>query len=190
MSKRDCVSLLIKLTGVYGLITLMAPLLLTTLNLLKSIADARSFWEAGVIVGMSVIFPAIWIGFCIVVIRSSDRIAMRVYRRDQEVSQVIGLSFRDVRTLGYHLLGLLIVVQAVPELIRLFAHFQIQQAFFRRYAVSHENPILAQIPDLLAAFVRLLLGVALFLLPKGLANLWQSAQSMKYRRIMPTDESA
>ena len=119
------------------------------------------------------LLPAIWIGFCILIIRKSDGIAKRLYREDSDASQLSGLVFEEVQILGYNFIGLLLLVQLCPQVVSLLAR------------IAKEGFYPVNLYPLLSDLTQFILGLILFLKPRGLANLWKKYQVMRYRRLAP-----
>jgi hypothetical protein len=131
---------------------------------------------------MMFVFPAIWIGFCILVIRKSDSIAKRLYRDDSDATQLSSLGFEEVQILGYNFIGLLLLVQSFPQVVSLVTTIKTQQVYMQEYWTK-ESFYMHTLPRVLTFLTQLVLGLVLFLKPKGLANLWKKAQIMKYERV-------
>jgi hypothetical protein len=180
MTKRETTSLLIKLMGVYCLVQ-FAPSLLYVLRYIQA-ASFGPWWQRIVMLLCTVLVPAIWIAFCLIIIRSSNRIAKRFYPEDSDASQLTGLGFEDLQNLGYHFIGLLLLVQSFPQIVSLMTSVQIQQSYMSDYTSSSDFKV-QMLPQLLSFLTQFLIGLVLFLRPKGLANLWKKAQAMRYERV-------
>lgn len=181
MTKRETTSLLIKLMGIYCLVQ-FAPSLIYILQFLATIRGSQQIWMKLATVGMMVVFPAIWIGFCILIIRKSDSIAKRLYREDSDASELSSLGFQEVQMLGYNFIGLLLLVQSFPQIVSLVTTIKTQQIYTHEYWTK-EAFYMHTLPRLLSFLTQFILGLVLFLKPKGLANLWKKAQVMKYERV-------
>ncbi|MDD5708854.1 MAG: hypothetical protein PHR35_23305 [Kiritimatiellae bacterium] len=181
MTKRETTSLLVKLMGIYSLVQFV-PSLSYVLHFLTTIRDSQQIWMKLATVGIMIISPAIWIGFCILIIRKSDSIAKRVYREDSDASQLSGLGFQEMQVLGYNFIGLLLLVQSFPQIVSLVTTIKNQQMYAQEYWTTDTFCMLT-LPQLLSFLTQLILGLILFLKPKGLANLWRRTQGMKYERI-------
>ncbi len=180
MTKRETTSLLIKLAGVYCLVQ-VAPSLIHILQFLTMIRDSQHTWLKLTNLGMMIVFPAIWIVFCILIIRMSDSIAKRLYREDSDASKLSSLGFREVQVLGYNFIGLSLLVQSLPQILSLVTSIKTQQIYIPQYWTK-EDFYMHSLPWLLSILTQFFLGLILFLKPNGLANLWQKAQAMKYER--------
>jgi hypothetical protein len=138
---------------------------------------------------MMLLLPVIWISFCIFLIRKSDTFAERLYGVDSEASQLIGLGFRDVQMLGYNFIGVLILVQAFPQIVSLMTTLKVHQVFASRYSLG-DSFYFDTLPRLLSFLAQLVLGLILFLKPRGVANLWKKFQTMRYERVEPDNNTS
>jgi len=136
-----------------------------------------------------IVLPAIWIGFCIFIISKSDSIAKRLYREDSDASQLSSLGFQEVQALGYNFIGLILLIQSFPQIVSLLTKIKTQQIYISQYWTK-EGFYMHALPRLLAFLTQFVLGLILFLKPKGLANLWKKAQVMKYERVKPDKTDA
>lgn len=181
MTKRETTSLLVKLMGIYCLVQ-FAPSLIYILGFITTIRDSQQIWMKLATVGTMIIFPAIWIGFCILIIRKSDSVAKRLYREDSDASQLSSLGFQELQVLGYNFIGLLLLVQSFPQIVSLLTTIKTQQVYYSS-SWTKQGFYLNTLPRLLSFLTQFILGLILFLKPKGLANLWKKAQVMKYERV-------
>lgn len=177
MTKRETTSLLVKLMGIYCLVQ-FAPSLTYILSFLGTIRDAPHVWIKLVTFGMMIIFPMIWIGFCIFIIRKSDKIAQRLYCEDSDASQLSSLGFQEVQILGYNFIGVILLVQTFPQVVSLVTTLKAQQVYCS-YPSRPQVFYLNTLPRLLSFLTQFILGLILFLKPNGVANLWKKAQGMK-----------
>ena len=180
MTKREITSLLIKLMGIYCL-TQFAPSLINVLGFVAAMYGLQEGPQKIISVLEVIISPAIWIGLSILIIRTSDRIAKRLYREDSDASQLVSLGFQDVQVLGYNFIGLILLVQSFPQIVNLVATIRVEQVYYSPIWTK-ETFYQHTLPRLLSFLTQFILGLVLFLKPKGLANLWKKAQIMKYER--------
>ena len=176
MTKRETTSLLIKLMGLYCLVQ-FAPSLVSVIGFIAAIRDAPWIWFKLLTFGMMIIFPLIWIGFCVFIIRKSDAIARRLYPEDSDASQLSSLGFQEVQLLGYNFIGVVLLIQTFPQVVSLVTTIKVQQVYsssLTRPEVFYHNTL----PRLLSFLTQFILGLILFLKPQGVANLWRKAQGM------------
>jgi hypothetical protein len=173
MTKRETASLLIKLMVVYAMLQ-FAPSLLFIVGQLSVARSGPTPTMALLITASILIAPLVWIGFCLIILRFSDRMAARLVQDDGEGGAILSLSFMDCQTLGYNFIGLLLIIQSFPQLIHLISALRFEGNI----------PELAQqtrlyrmiLPKLLSFLAQFLLGIGLFLRARGLANLWEILQ--------------
>ena len=176
MTKRETVSLFIKLMGIYFLVRFGS-------SLIQMLGFVPSMHDGGLAVWMSMASLCAMVFLCILMIAKSDRVAKRLYREDSDESQVGGLSFEEVQILGYSFVGLFLLAKSVPEILSLVASIEMQQA----YGMGGDL-YLKSLSSLLSLLIQFVLGWILFLRPRGLANLWKKAQILRYKRRRPEDE--
>jgi hypothetical protein len=173
MRKREVADLLIKLMVVFAMLQ-FAPSLLYVLGMLGSIHSSPTPGRAVLLTAITLIAPLIWIGFCLLVLRFSSRIAARLVPDDGDCGAIFSLSFKECQTLGYNFIGLLLIVQSFPQLMQL-----ISTILFDGYMSSlarDTNLYRGVLPKLLAFLTQFILGLVLFLRAGGLSNLWESLQ--------------
>lgn len=119
MTKREMMSLLIKLMGVYALVQLV-PGVVQAMSLFVTGAfqvNDRPGMAVLIILVMMFLVPFFWIGLCLWVIGKSDRFAARFYPVDAPAGQLTTLGVKDIQHLGYHFIGLLLIVKSLPPFI-------------------------------------------------------------------------
>ena len=162
------ISLLIKLVGVYAMVQLV-PGVVQAWGVI--VASFTQFKDQSVImlsiVGLSMLItPMLWIGLCLWVIRKSDGFAERLYPVDAPAGQLTTLGFKEIQLLGFHFIGLTLVVRALPSLI----HTIHQWILFSRYDVENRYPASYRYQWIMLA-IQLAIGLYLFLYPQNLAKL-------------------
>lgn len=174
MTKREIISLFIKLMGVYALVQLV-PVIVSAMALLgTSLLQLKEQPLTTLSAGfLMLIIPLLWIVLCLRLIGKSDWLAERLYPVDAPAGQLTTLGVQDIQRLGYHFIGLLLVVKSLPTLIMALYQFLILsgQPYEHRYQAlsmySHQW---------ISQALQLAIGLYLFLRPKGLANLWARMQ--------------
>ena len=173
MRKREVADLLIKLMVVFAMLQ-FAPSLLYVLGLLGSIHSSPTPGHAVLFTAITLVTPLIWIGFCLLVLRFSSRIAALLVRDDGDCGTILSLSFKECQTLGYNFIGLLLIVQSFPQLIQLIS--TIQFAGNMSSLAQASDLYRGVLPKLLAFLTQFILGLVLFLRARGLSNLWERLQ--------------
>ena len=187
MTKRETTSLLVKLMGVYCLVQ-FAPSLLYVFGYIAQIQGMLVWWHGLLMLIFSFVVPAVWIAICIAVIRSSDRIARWLIREDAEATQLTALGFRDVQTLGYNFIGLLLIVQTLPQVIQILSAVRMQQSIAP--GSPRQGFLMHTLPKLLAFLTQFLIGLFLFLKAKGLANIWHRLQETRPMKRTPDNKAS
>jgi len=173
MTKREIAGLLIKLMIVYAMLQ-FAPSLLYVIGLLGSIHSSPTPGRAALYAAITLVAPLIWIGFCLLVLRFSNRIGSRIVRDDGDCGALLSLSFKECQTLGYNFIGLLLIVQSFPQLIQLISTIRFEGYIAR---VAQDTDMYRRVlPKVLAFLVQFILGLVLFLRARGLSNLWEALQ--------------
>lgn len=172
MTKREMMSLLIKLMGVYALVQLVPGVV----SVLGAIAGLVFKFKEQPIVTLSVTWlsmlaaPLLWIGLCIWVIRKSDHIAKWLYPIDASAGQLTTLNVKDIQHLGYHFIGLLLVVKAFPS-FAMMLYQSIMIILFNQSLELQNKTTFAYRQQWVMLSLQLAIGLYLFLRPRGLANL-------------------
>jgi len=183
MTKREIATLLIKLMVVYAMLQ-FAPSLLFIIGQFSMSFSSPTPITALLITATTLIAPIVWIGFCLIILRFSSRLAALLVKDDGEGGAILSLSFKDCQTLGYNFIGLLLIVQSFPQLINIISTLRLE----------HFVPELAQqtrlyrmiLPKLLSFLAQFIIGVVLFLRARGLANMWELLQQ-KTRPMRKSD---
>ncbi len=163
MTKREMLSLLIKLMGIYALVHFV-PLVVQSLGILAMQSQQvqnQTLHHVLALIAIGFATPGIWIVLCLVVIVKSDWFAKQIYKEDGPASQLTTLGFRDFQLLGIFFIGLAFLIRSVPQLTMAI----------RYYSSPHSDWTL-----LISPTVQLAIGLYLFLYPQGLANLWALIQ--------------
>ena len=175
MTKREMISLLIKLMGVYALVQLVPGVVQAIGMFTTSIIQLkdRPSQMAFILMVMMFFSPLVWIGLCLWVIRKSDRFAKRLYPVDAPAGQLTTLGVEDIQRLGYNFIGLLLIVRSLPQLLMIL--YQCVMLYRLPYEQRYQNMSACNTQWIMLA-IQLAIGLYLFLRPKGLANLWARIQ--------------
>ncbi len=185
MTRREIAALLLRLMVIYAMLQ-FAPSLVYVLGLLGSIVSSPRPEYAFVFIGVSLLVPVIWIGLCLLVLRFSSRIATRLMPEDGEAGSLPTLSFNQCQTLGFNFIGLLLIVQASPQLIQLISTIR-----FEGYVTEMAGRVDVYrrlLPNALAFLTQLLIGIFLFFRARGLANLWSMLQETRPMKKEPDNK--
>ena len=173
MTKREVVSLLIKLMIVYAMLQFV-PSLLYVIGLMSFIHESPTPGQAALHILVSLIIPLFWIGIFVLILRFNQRIAALIVPNDGDCGTLVSLSFNDIQTLGYNFIGLLLIVQSFPQLIQFISTIRFER---NMDALARDITLFRRVlPQLFAFLFQFILGLALFLRARGLANLWEKLQ--------------
>ena len=173
MTKRETATVLLRLMVIYAMLQ-FAPSLLYVIGILSSISSSPHPQYAFLSFGITLIAPLIWIGLCLLVLRFSGRIAGRLMPEDGDAGSLLTLSFDQCQTLGFNFIGLLLIVQAFPQLIQLISTIR-----FEGYVTGMAGRVDVYrrlLPNALAFLAQLLAGLFLFFRARGLARHWAMLQ--------------
>ncbi len=166
MSKREMLSLMIKLVGVYCLIQLV-PGVLQAFGVAASSLSSLQAEPTGITIVLSMLmmaFTLLWIALYIWVIRNSDNFATRLYPVDAPVGQMTSLGVKDIQKLGYHFIGLTLIVKTLPTVVMAVYRILAEQGNSTQMFYHHSQ--------LISPVMQLAIGLFLFLSPRSIANLW------------------
>jgi len=173
MSKREMLSLMIKLVGVYCLLQFV-PGVLQGITIVVAGAvqsyDQSRIPALGIFVMM--IFPLLWLGLCIWVIRQSDRLAARLYPVDAPASQLTTLGIKDIQKLGYHFIGLTLIIKEIPAIV--------MAVYYILKAHGDTSRLLYYYTQWISPTIQLVIGLVLFLSPQSIANLWAKIRGQQF----------
>ena len=178
MTKRDAVSLFVKMAGLWTLLDLVGGFLMTTLTTLtlRNPVSDDPMWQYN---GLLLSGLALAAALCVAIIRGSDNVAAWAVTEDEELGPVGSMAFADWQALGFSMVGLVITLLAFFDLVE-------QGAMHRGLVSSYGNYPLPEglikeqfLPQYLSIAVRLAAGLFLLLRPRGLVNLWQRLQESR-----------
>ncbi len=178
MSRRELVSVLVKVMGLYFLIRIVAGAPLTVLGTAISAERAAllsELYRVSFIVGVALLGAVL----CVSLIRNSDAVARWVCPEDPEPKELGGMAFADWQTLGYNLVGLVLMVGALPALVSVVVTYKAMQHYdadMSTMALIGKSPL----SDVASIATRLLLGLFLFLSPRGLTRLWARIREARH----------
>ena len=171
MSRRDLVSVLVKVMGVYFIIRIVAgaPLQVMQTAALGDVKDVvGELYRVSFVVGAAMLGAVL----CVSLIRNSDAVARWVCPADPEPRELGGMAFADWQTLGYNLVGLFLLVGVLPALVNIAVNYRLmkEMAPYDTFAaMAGRYPL----TDLSSVAVKLLLGLYLFLGPRSLVRMWE-----------------
>jgi len=168
MTKREFASLVLKLLGVYAIIEAL-PLIQYVSMFLGMLGRPNGEWPVGAWPWMATTTPFLLVGGVgVILIARSDSLAGWLVTDDSKMDMRSGLSAQDVQAIAFSVVGVLVLLQAVPRLIHVIAAFS-QIASDEKMKSSLLRSACVSLATLL---IQVGLGVALFFGSRGLANIW------------------
>jgi len=170
MTKKEIVSLSLKLAGIYCLIMSISYFGFAIMNVVSS-------WRQGFSYMLISITPSVLLLlFGAYLIFSSKLPSIMASSMIQE-EKTTSFTFQDIQVLAFSIIGVWLLSSAIPIFIRniveiMVMHLTSQQSvpvFRDKYFISR----------IVAAVLKLALGIYLFSGSKGLAKLWQKFQSTR-----------
>lgn len=173
MTKRDVASLVLKLTAVYVLISFLnyiPMLILSVTSLMRS--GGPDLW---IFMIVAIAISVIYMRICFLIISKSDNIATRLISVDDDCTINTTLSKNDVATIAFCCIGLLVLVNSIPDLIG-YAFTFIKIKRMNSYATPS---VRIDYTRLITIGAKATIGLALFLQAKNLTQLWQKLHGNK-----------
>ncbi len=183
MTKRETVSLAVKITALFILLNRVGGFVLTTMASMgvRNPVSDEPMWQMN---GLLISGAALAVALCVALIRGSDQVAEWAVPEDGEVGGAgeggaRGMEFGDWLTLGINLISLFVMAQALFEMVEQVAMHRGLVSSYGNYPVPDEILKEQFLPRYLSIVVRLVVGLVLFLRPRGVANLWARFQDSR-----------
>ena len=180
MNNRELGSFGIKLLGVYALIKSL-PLIQHLSILLGMRVTGEDDASRFMIIYTCQALPFLLILFLSIILMTCSRgIARILFREDIEINLGESGSWRDLQSICFSCVAVLIFLQAMPrigEVVINLWYLQTQQDMRRSYLIPrmwHHG---------ISAVIQCVLAVVLFFGARGLANVWHRIQIGRYERI-------
>ncbi len=95
----------------------------------------------------------------------------------EEEEKTTSFTFQDIQVLAFSIIGVWLLSSTIPSFIRVIFQITLRHSTSQRsFSVFRDSYIISQI---VAAVLKLALGIYLFSGSKGLAKLWQKFQSTR-----------
>ena len=170
MSRREVTSLGIRLIGLYSLMQYLPGILhLFAMSSLWTSNETYSWVSVIEPIG-SVVVYVLFFGLCFVMIFKPGVLAALLCRDDVTIVSGETYSLYDIQRLAFSIIGLLLIVKALPQAASLLVQYQFLKAQFQ----DMTNPSI--ILNLVSWVTQLLIGLFLFFRPQSLVNLWTQGQ--------------
>lgn len=179
MAKREIVSLVIKLMGVFILIKTLAYVPMSLVNLFSVWQTSQTeITEKTLFTIMAFFLALIPIVFALLIIVLSDKVAAWLIkeREDKIVEFSDSIQKEDVMLVVFTCFGLYLIVTAFPNLILYLFHYLTLRRSGGDY-VSYTSGGLYNFSRIIAPIAQLILGVWLFIGSRGIVKLWRKIRS-------------
>ncbi|MHC4437306.1 MAG: hypothetical protein ACYS3S_08100 [Planctomycetota bacterium] len=177
MTKKEIVSLSLKLAGIYCLIMSISQLSFFSFTVSSVLKDG--FWNMFVTVTplvslLLLITPSVLLllfGFYLIF---SDKLPSKMASSIIQEEKITSFTFQDIQVLAFSIIGVWLLSSAIPNFFRVIAQITVSSTSQRSVSVFRNSYITSQI---VAAVLKIALGIYLFSGGKGLTKLWQKLHS-------------
>ncbi len=166
MTKKEIVSLSLKLVGIYCLILSISYLSFAIMNVVSALR--QGFWNMLLSITPFVLL-LLFGAYLIFSSKLPSKMASSMIQEEKTTS----FTFQDIQVLAFSIIGVWLLSIAIPTFIQ--AIFQITVL----YLSSQQSVPVYSISQIVASVLKLALGIYLFSGSKGLAKLWQKFQSTR-----------
>ncbi len=176
MTKKEIISLSLKLAGIYCLIMAITHLNFAIMYAASALRG-QSFWSMLISIGpfllllLSLTPPVLLLLFGVYLIFSDklpSRMASSIIIQEEEATS---FTFQDIQMLAFSIIGVWLLSSTIPTFIQVIVRITVL------HSSSQQAVYVYFIPQIVVPVLKLALGIYLFLGGKGLAKLWQKCQS-------------
>ena len=172
MTKKEIVSLSLKLAGIYCLIMAISHFGYAIPSVV--ILGRRGFWSMLLLLSLTPFVLLLLFGVYLIF---SSKLPSKMASSMIQEEKTTCFTFQDIQVLAFSIIGVWLLSSAIPNFIRniveiMVMHLTSQQSvpvFRDKYFISR----------IVAAVLKSALGIYLFSGSKGLAKLWQKLQSTR-----------
>ncbi len=177
MTKKEIVSLSLKLAGIYCLIMAISHLNFTIWSVVSSLRR-QGFWSMLISITPFVLLllsitPFILLLLFGVYLIFSNKLPSKMASSIIEEEKTTSFTFQDIQVLAFSIIGVWLLATTIPNfiqaIVRMTALYSSSQQSVSGYFIS----------QIVTAVLKLALGIYLFLGGKGLAKLWLKFQSTR-----------
>jgi len=166
MTKKEIVSLSLKLAGIYCLI-------LSISYLSFAIMSAVSAWRQGFLYMLISIIPSVLLLLFGAYLIFSNKLPSIMASSMIQEEKKTSFTFQDIQVLAFSIIGVWLISSAIPTFIQAILQITVL------YSGSQQSVPVYSISQIVASVLKLALGIYLFSGSKGLAKLWQKFQSTR-----------
>jgi hypothetical protein len=176
MTKKEIVSLSLKLAGIYCLIMAITHLNFTIMSVVSSLREG--FWSMLISITPFILLLLSITPFVLLLLFGaylilSNKLPSKMVSSMIEEEKTTSFTFQDIQVLAFSIIGVWLISSAIPTFIQAIVRITLL------YSSSQQSVSVYFIPQILAAVLKLALGIYLFSGSRGLAKLWQKFQSTR-----------
>ena len=181
MTKKEIVSLSLKLAGIYCLIMAISHLSFAIMSVV-SFLRGQGFWDMLTSITPFVLLllsftPVVLLLLFGVYLIFSSKLPSKMASSMIQEEKTTSFTFQDIQVLAFSIIGVWLLSSAVPTFIQAIVRITVRHLTSQQSVpVFRDNYFISQI---VAAVLKLALGIYLFSGGKGLARLWQKFQAQE-----------
>ncbi len=181
MTKKEIVSLSLKLAGIYCLIMSISYLSFALMTIVPALRR-QGFWDMLISITPFVslllsITPSLLLLLFGAYLMFSSKLPSRMASSIIQEEKATSFTFQDIQVLAFSIIGVWLLASAIPAFFRPVIQIIVQRSASQRPVSVFQNGYF--ISQIVAAVLKLALGIYLFSGSKGLAKLWQKFQSTR-----------
>ena len=189
MTKKEIVSLSLMLAGIYCLIMAINHLSYV-IQSIASLFRQEDFWSILISINFIVSLLLLLTPFLLLLLFGfylffSDKLPSKMASSMTQEEKTESFSLQDIQILAFSIIGVWLLSEAVPTFIRLIVQITFILPTYQKSVTVFQNS--AYISHIVAAVLKIALGIYLFSGGKGLIRLWQKFDST--RDIKPVGNS-
>ncbi len=182
MTKKEIVSLSLKLAGIYCLIMAISHLNFAIMYVVSSLR--QGFWDMLISITPFVLLllsftPVVLLLLFGAYLIFSNKLASKMASSMIEEEKTTSFTFQDIQVLAFSIIGVWLISSAIPTFIQAIVRITVM------YSTSQRSVSVYFIPQIVATVLKLALGIYLFSGSRGLAKLWQKFQSTRGTKPLP-----
>ncbi len=177
MTKKEIVSLSLKLAGIYCLIMSLSYLSFAIMSVV-SFLRGQGFWDMLTSITPFVLLllsftPVVLLLLFGVYLIFSSKLPSKMASSIIEEEKTTSFTFQDIQVLAFSIIGVWLLSSAIPSFIQVIVRITVL------HSSSQQSVPVYYISQIVAVVLKLALGIYLFSGSKGLVKLWQKFQSTR-----------
>mgnify|MGYP001059525128 CR=1 FL=1 len=181
MTKEEIVSLSLKLAGIYCLILAITHLNYTFQSMVYFFWQ-EDFWSklisinsfVSIVLSLTPFLLLLLFGFYLFF---SEKLPSKIASLMTQGQKISSFTFQDIQILAFSIIGVWLLSSAIPTLIRFIVQIILISSTSQRPVPLLDNSI--YISHIVAAILKIALGIYLFSGGKGIIKLWQKVKCRK-----------